>query len=206
MPETGLNGQKLRDHLRRCWVVYLAGILLLGFINNLVYTVTRPGFSDDETLKLMLVNAEYSRSDEEYAALTMNLLPKVQAKAPQVQVLEVESLAGVSEENPNSAMLLKVQLVSGFGDIYLTDSAAFAMLQSQGACLDLRDMALPGWEAVSCADPETGSGFTGGFRADQTVFENSGGDGYIYLSIAVNTTDQESALAALPLLASAITE
>lgn len=206
MPETGLNRRRLQDHLRRCWVIYLAGIVLLFFLNNLVYTVTRPAFTEEETMKIMLVNAECTLSDEAYAAMTMDLLPRLQEQAPQIQVLEIEQLAGVTKENPQSAMLLKTKLVSGFGDIYLTDSIAFSMLAEQVSLFNLRDISLDGWEAVPCSEPETNRSFTGGICISSAAFVPAGGDGKLYLSVPANTTDPESALAALPLIASAIME
>ena len=48
MPETGLSPNRIREHLRRRWYIYLIGAVLLCFLNNLIFTVTSdvPGETD----------------------------------------------------------------------------------------------------------------------------------------------------------------
>ena len=46
MPEGGMRRARLRAHLRRCWMIYLAGAVAVVLLNNLIYTVTRPRASE----------------------------------------------------------------------------------------------------------------------------------------------------------------
>lgn len=126
MPEIKITSARIRDHLRRLWFIYLAGAVALLFLNNLVYTVTRPSFSDDETLKVMLLNAELSISEED-------LLNRVQHLG--FRAAELQPLAAAGD--PAGEMLLMVQLTGGFGDIYICDSAGMDALSARDACLPL---------------------------------------------------------------------
>ena len=67
MPEVQLSPRRIREHLRRRWYFYLAGIVLLCFLNNLVYTVTRPRTPERALLRVMLVNVD---APEAYSAFS----------------------------------------------------------------------------------------------------------------------------------------
>lgn len=130
MPEGKITRQRVRDHLRRLWAVYLIGAVALCFLNHLVFTVTRPGYSDDETLKIMLLNTDVSIAEEE-------LLEKVAHLG--FRTVETVELS-VAPEDPNSRMLLVTQLISGFGDIYITDEAGLDVLNERYACHTAREL------------------------------------------------------------------
>lgn len=174
MPETGFSLQRITAHLRKWIGLYIAGTIAVCFLNHLVYTITRPGFSDDERLKVMLLNVESILPDAEYAELSMQLLPALQQVDEGILILEFESLPPVSADDAASEMLLSVKLTGGYGDLYLTDEAGLALLKRKQACVE---------EAVihleSCR-------LTGG---------------ECYLAVISNTTDMESAMRALSVLA-----
>lgn len=128
MPEGRITRQRIRDHLRRLWMVYLAGMVVLALANHLVYTVTRPSFSDDETLKIMLLNVDVSIDEEA-------LLKDVQHLG--FRAVETVPLC-IAWEDPGSDMLLAVQLTGGFGDIYITDAQGLAALEARNACRAVR--------------------------------------------------------------------
>ena len=179
MPETGLRLKRIKSHLRRWIGLYLAGMLAVCFLNHIVYTVTRPGFSDDERLKVMLLNVQASLSDEDYAALSMQLLPEIQKADDGVSILEFEELPEIADGNPSSEMLLKVQLTVGYGDIYLTDEAGLGLLRRNNALAE-----------------------DGVVWLEDCILTGSGA----YLAIISNTTDMDSARAALPVLAQGLKE
>lgn len=147
--------EAIRDHLRRLWKLYLAGFVALVLANHLVYTLTRPAYSDDETLKIMLLNVEMELDETELLEKTRHL---------GFEAVEIVPLS-IALEDPASEMLLKVQLIGGFGDIYITDAQGLAALEEREACDHIREM-----------------------------------DGGIYLIVARNGTDLQSAQAALEIL------
>ena len=197
MPEEKLDGAKLREHLRRCWALYLAGVVALCFLNHMVYTVTRPRFSEAETLRVMLLNVDLEPDGE----AQRELLRAVQAAAPGIRALEFESLVAARAEDAYSGVLLTTKLVAGYGDVYVTDAEGFALLVERGACLALGDAVPPGFEAAVGVDPETGADAVCGMR---TRLSRAGTE--IYLAVMANGTNIESILAALPALAAALTE
>lgn len=130
MPEEKITRQQVRDHFRRLWVVYLIGALALCFLNHLVFTVTRPGYSEAETFRIMLVNADVSLPEEELLSKVRHLGFRT------VETLELS----VAPEDETSRMLLVAQLVSGNGDIYITDEAGLDVLNAREACRAVRKL------------------------------------------------------------------
>lgn len=130
MPEGKLTRQRVRDHFRRLWAVYLAGVVALCFLNHLVYTVTRPGYSEEETLKIMMVNTGISLSEEDLLAKTAHMGFRA------VETVELSVVPG----DATSRMLLISRMVSGDGDIYVTDAAGLSVLQEREACHTVREL------------------------------------------------------------------
>jgi len=130
MPEGKITRQRVRDHLRRLWLVYLVGAVALCFLNHVVFTITRPGYSDDETLKIMLLNVQVSLKENELLEKTAHLGFRT------VETLELT----VAPEGETSRMLLTTQLVSGYGDIYITDEAGLDVLNERYACHTVREL------------------------------------------------------------------
>lgn len=190
MPEKGIDRKRLREHFRRLWAVYLIGAVALCFLNHLIYTVTRPSYSEEQTFKLMLVNVELQIDEEE-------LLEAVRTMDGDIRAAEVVSLAGVVVEDPTSVMLLSTQLVSGFGDMYYTDAAGLEVLINRRACLPLEIEAPQGWTLAYRVDPESGEEFAAALER---------ADGSEFLTVASNGTNVESTLKLLPILAEKILE
>lgn len=187
MPEEKITRQSIRDHFRRMWVWYLAGIAIVLFLNNLFFTVTRPSFSDGETLKIMLLNTSAAIDEEK-------LLQSIGETG--IQCVQTEELAFASADDSTSNMLLMVKLTAGFGDIYITDESGLMQLNNRAACLDLADIRARGFEPVTVIHPESGETLTGALKTP---------DGK-YLVIPSNSTNIQEAKTALPLLAAMITE
>lgn len=187
MPDMKITRARLRDHFRRLWAAYLVGVVLLCFLNHLVFTVTRPGFSDDETLKIMLLNVDPPLDETA-------LFTRLQAAELSFRAVETESLAYAQADDSTAVMLLSMKLTAGYGDIYLTDRTGLDALAQRGACLAL-DGEIPGFAPAACTDPETGETYTGALERDG-----------LYMVVAKNTTDIESALAAMEPLAAEIME
>ena len=192
MPEAGMSRARLKAHLRRCWAFYLVGAVAVLLLNNLIYTVTRPRASEEETVRVMLLNVDWEMEEDAQAAL----LAEMQARDDRIRALEFETIVAAREGDPQSAMLLTVKLVAGYGDIYVTDADGLALLEEKGACQSLEGVEVPGWEAAACTDPETGARYTG-------ALHNGAG---LYAVVMSNGTNIESTLNALPLLAAELVE
>lgn len=181
MPDERISLQKLKDHFRRLWAVYLAGFALLWFANSLVYDVTRPGFSDDETLKIMLLNTSAAISEEE-------LLQEVEFLGfKAVEMVELAVLAG----DPMGEVQLAVQLTGGYGDIWIADEAGLDMLAARGVCLPLEESPGEEFALAERAEPESG----------EIIAAAIGLQPGVYMAVAGNGTNTQSALAALKPLA-----
>lgn len=187
MPEGSITKEKIRDHFRRLWMIYLAGVVIVLFLNNLIFTVTRPSFSDEEILKIMLLNTEVEMdTDSLLASLAETGILSVQT----------EILPGANIADPASVMLVSVKLTSGYGDIYLTDSAGLEVLESRAACLDLSGMEMSDVQFVQVIHPETNAAYPGALQT---------GNGLL-LVIPSNAENAAAAQAALPILVKQITE
>lgn len=138
MEQQGITRARVRDHFRRLWVVYLVGAALILFLNNLAFTIARPSFSEEETLKIMLLNVDLDLSGDA-------LLPAVEPLG--FRAVEVEPLA-VAPGDPTSEMLLAVQLTGGFGDLYICDAAGMEALSAREACLELSGEAAEAAQAL----------------------------------------------------------
>ena len=122
MPETGFRFARLKEHLRRWALLYLAAAVVLCFLNHLVYTVTRPRFAESEILRISVMNADFAPDE---AAL----LARVQAADAGIRAVELEYLPQMKKDDSASVMLLVSKLISGGGEIYITDGEGMAMLE-----------------------------------------------------------------------------
>lgn len=136
MPDTKITSARIREHLRRMWAAYLVGAVLALFFNHLIFTLTRPSFSEDETLRIMLLNADVTIDE---AALLDALQPAG------VKSVQMESLISAGQMDAAGAMLVKAKLISGNGDLYITDAAGLKHLEHAGAFADAS-------AAVPCGD------------------------------------------------------
>ena len=198
MPEVQLSPRRIREHLRRRWPVYLAGVVLLCFLNNLIYTVTRPRVPERALLHVMLINVD--APDAELEVLEQTLLTAAQAAEPDVRAVEFEPLQYLGENDAGSTILLATKFAAGGADLYIADEAGFAAMAARGGCAPLDAERLTGGEPLP--DPETGEGCA--VRLDaQAVFADTEGDIYLFVSAgADNPAAAEAALRTLTTQAS----
>jgi len=179
MPETGFSPRRIKDHLRKWIGLYLAGMIAVCFLNHIVYTVTRPGVSDDAALRIMLLNVEMTFPHDEYAALSEALLADMQSADEGILSLEFEELPKAVKGDPSSEMLLYMKLTGGYGDLYLTDDTGLELLRQRNALAE--------------------GGLT---RIENCVLTGE----KAWLTVIANTTDMESAKLALPIVAGYLEE
>ena len=222
MPEVRLSPRRIREHFRRRWPVYLAGIVLLCFLNNLIFTVTRPRIPERTLLHVMLVNVD--TPDAELEGLEARLLTAAQAAEPEVRAVELEPLSYLGENDAGSAILLATKFAAGGADLFIADEAGYEAMAARGFCaaLDaatLQDAqpdpaALPGAKSDTVApdtgsaqvmellfDPETGDPCAVRLNAD-AILADAKGDICIFVSAGADNPD--AALAALQNLATGV--
>ena len=198
MPEVQLSLRRIREHLRRRWYFYLAGIVLLCFLNNLIFTVTRPRTPERALLRVMLVNVD--ATDAELERLEGLLLTAAQAAEPEVRAVEIEPLQYLGEQDAGSNILLATKFAAGGADLYIADEAGFAAMAARGCCAALDLEGLPQGEPAF--DPETGASCA--VRMDAgAIFADAEGEIYLFVSAgADNPAAAEAALRTLTTQAS----
>ena len=198
MPEVQLSPRRIREHLRRRWYFYLAGIVLLCFLNNLIFTVTRPRTPERALLRAMLVNVD--ATDAELERLEGLLLTAAQAAEPEVRAVEIEPLQYLGEQDAGSNILLATRFVSGGADLYIADEVSYEVMAARGYCAALDVENLPQGEAAY--DPETGASCA--VRMDAgAILADAEGEIYLFVSAgADNPAAAEAALQALTTQAS----
>lgn len=198
MPETSINPRRIREHLRKRWWIYLAGALLMCFLNNLVYTVTRPRTPEANLLRVLLVNV--NAPEDALDALDGNLLPAAQAADEAVREVAFEPLAYLGPEDASSNVLLAVKLTAGGADLYIADEAGFEAMAAMGGCAALEAADFPGAELLYATDADTGEAYPCGILLPaETIFGGAEGDAYLFASAGAD--NPEAALAALHNLA-----
>lgn len=193
MPETGLSPNRIREHLRKRWYLYLAGALLVCLLNNLIYTVTRPRVPERALLHVMLVNVD--APDSELEALEQALLTAAQAAEPDVRAVELEPLQYLGESDAGSNILLATKFAAGGADLYIADEAGYEVMAARGFCAALDAENLPGAELLT--DPETGERCA--VRLDAgAIFGDA--EGEIYLFVSAGADNPAAARSALKIL------
>ena len=193
MPETGLSPNRIRQHLRRRWYIYLIGAVLLCFLNNLVFTVTRPRVPERALLHVMLVNVD--APDSELERLEQALLTAAQAAEPDVRAVELEPLQYLGESDAGSNILLATKFAAGGADLYIADEAGYEVMAARGFCAALDAENLPGAELLT--DPETGERCA--VRLDAgAIFGDA--EGEIYLFVSAGADNPAAARSALKIL------
>ncbi len=197
MPEVQLSPRRIREHLRRRWYFYLAGIVLLCFLNNLIFTVTRPRTPERALLRVMLVNVDAPEAELE--RLEARLLTAAQAAEPEVRAVEIEPLQYLGEQDAGSNILLTTRFVSGGADLYIADAASCEVMAARGYCAALDESGLSGAELLT--DPETGEACA--VRLDAgAVFSDA--EGEVCLFVSAGADNPAAAKAALQNLTSGV--
>ena len=197
MPETGLSPNRIREHLRKRWYIYLIGAVLLCFLNNLIFTVTRPRTPERALLRVMLVNVD--APDAELKRLEGLLLTAAQAAEPEVRAVEIEPLQYLGENDAGSAILLATRFVSGGADLYIADEVSYEVMAARGYCAALDVENLPAGEPAF--DPETGESCA--VRLDAgAVFSDA--EGEVCLFVSAGADNPAAAKAALENLTSGV--
>lgn len=190
MPVKKISKEGLKAHFRRCWAIYIIGVIVVCFLNNLVFTMTRPRAPEEETVRIMLINTYNAPSEAQQDALYY----KLHSLDETINCLEIESLSYGDNSDPQVNMVLPVKVAAGYADIYVADQVGFEELLGLGALLPLEEHLDTGWlegieyERIMGEDSETGEVNCIAVKLDYMGLKN------VYLGIAVNSTNVESTL------------
>lgn len=173
MPDTKFSLPALREHLRRYLWIYLIGVALCLLGTSLLWTVTAPRPSIEQTVVVYLADA-YS-DGEALQDVADDMLARTRPFDDALQEVRFESMM-YNENEYASSMLLVTRLAVGEGDAYLASQAVMDALVASGALLPLDEYVADGWLADWGLEPcyaaptdesgEAGEPFLAGLRLD----------------------------------------
>lgn len=181
MSEKGCIKEKLAAHLRRCGWIYIVGIAVLIFLNNMIYSMTRPRVPEENTVRVMAVNqnVDFTRQEKEWLA-------DVQAADESVLLLEFETIPYDSNRY-ETGMAMPVKLMAGGYDLLIADEVGFGAMVNFGVLAPLEDyLDESDGERIEVTNAETGETFVGALRMDFLGMED------VYVALSVNSENPES--------------
>lgn len=216
MPDTKFSWRALREHLRKFLWVYLVGVALCLSLTLLLWTMTRPRATNEETVTVCLVDS-YSDA-EPLEDIARHMLEQTQPFDDTLKVVQFESLM-YTDQVYTSQMLLVTRLAVGECDAFLASQAAMDSLVNSEALVPLDDYVADGWlgeyglepyyAAPEIEEGVEGEPFLAGLRLDSVdalaqlgAFDNEGA----FLCVAANGGNVETTMKALETMMSDLTE
>lgn len=216
MPDTKFSWSALREHLRRYLWVYVVGVVICLFGTSMLWTMTRPRPTNDQTVTVYLMDAYANPSPLDDVAADM--LARTQPFDEELQVVEFQNLM-YTEEDYTSSMVLLTRLAVGEGDAFLTNQAGMDALVNSQVLEPLDDYVAAGWLGdfglepyyVTYVDEDAGTSDTylAGLRLDSVsrlseigAFINEGA----YLCVAANGGNVETTMKAIEFMLQDLTE
>lgn len=182
MPEKKLTRAKLGAHLRRCGLIYLAGAIALIFLNNLIFTMTRPRVPDEETVRVMVVNQNADFTQQKQA-----LYEAVHAADETVRALDFEVMWYDSDQY-ELGMAMPVKLMAGGYDLLVGDEKGFDGMRLMGALAPLDDyLSDEAGERIELAEAETGETHVMAIKTDLLGMKD------VYVGLSANSDNPQSA-------------
>ena len=216
MPDTKFSWRGLREHLRKYFWIYLLGVALCLVGTNLLWTMTRPQFSNEEVVTVYLADS-YTYADA-LSDVAADMLERTRPFDEKLKDVRFESLM-FNEQEYTSRMLLLTRLAVGEGDAFLASAAAMDALTTSEALEPLDQYVADGWLAeyglepyyFTTEDEETGEKTTwlAGLRLDgvkalleRGAFNNEGA----FLCVAANGGNVDTTMKALETMMRDLTE
>lgn len=189
MPITKLTPARLKEHLRKHFVVYAVGVVICLVLTNLLWTTTAPRVPTSQSI-VIYVAAPWSNVDalEPFARDIRARL----AEDTDIREVEFQNLLFTNpEQDYTSSMLLMTRLATQEGDAFLCSADCMNALLHSGVVLPLDDLVADGWLSAyglepwyaTVADEDTGEERTllAGLRLDSVTgltalhaFDNQG--------------------------------
>lgn len=212
MPDTKLTWFNIKEHFRKCALIYIILIIVALVGTDLIWTTTAPRVPDEQ--KVLVYLADQLTHAEALNGLAADMLEKTRAVDETLQEVSFENLVFADPATDyTGVVVLMARLAAGEGDAFLASQAAMDALVNSGGCQPLDEYYEAGFMKDSGLEPyyatltneETGESrtFLAGFKVDtldalmdMQAFYNEGA----YLAVALNSTNLETTLKALEIM------
>ena len=212
MPDTKLTWFNIKEHFRKCALIYIILIIVALVGTDLIWTTTAPRVPDEQ--KVLVYLADQLTHAEALNGLAADMLEKTRAVDETLQEVSFENLVFADPATDyTGVVVLMARLAAGEGDAFLASQAAMDALVNSGGSQPLDEYYEAGFMKDSGLEPyyatltneETGESrtFLAGFKVDTLdalmdiqAFYNEGA----YLAVALNSTNLETTLKALEIM------
>lgn len=211
MPETKLTPARLREHVRKHFIVYAVGIVACLILTNLLWTTTAPRIPSNQTIVIYMADAWSNAAPLD--PIAADILERLQADT---DILEVDFQAlqfTDPSQDYTGSMLLMTRMSTGEGDAFLCNSYCMDALVNAGVVMPLDELVEGGWLSgfdlepwyATVVDGETGeeTTFLAGLRLDSVdrlaqmgAFNNEGA----FLALLDYTENTEETMRAMEYL------
>lgn len=170
MPLTGLTWARLKEHFRKNSPIYIAGVIIMLFLSNILYTSTAPRIPAENEVLIYLVDG--IADTEPLSDLANQALEVLSPSDATLQAVNLSTVMYSDPEDYNSQMLLMTRMVAGDGDVFITSADGMQYLVNSEICLPLDEYLESGWmeglglEPVYATDEEAGVTYVAGLSLD----------------------------------------
>ncbi|MCQ2438041.1 MAG: hypothetical protein MJ099_06565 [Clostridia bacterium] len=139
MPLKGMTLARLKEHLRKTAVIYIAGIILMCLLGNIIFISTRPQTPYDREVLIYVTDPLAFTFDLE--PLNESLLEAGKAADDRLSVVRFEQINyGDPESDYTAYILLMTRMSLGEGDIWLLNGEAAEYLMKTDIFLPLDEV------------------------------------------------------------------
>ena len=174
MPHFGLSLFRLKEHFRKFFGLYIAGMIVCGIMSNIIFSATTPKTPIEQEVLIYLADDYTVATNLDGVAAEM--LAYGQETDPTLLEIDFENLQ-YSDPNKDyySSMILMTRLALNEGDAFLANKFCAEQMMMQDYYLPLDDYLANGWmegldlEPVEYTSLETGETHIAGLRLDNVA-------------------------------------
>lgn len=174
MPHFGLSLFRLKEHFRKFFGLYIAGLIVCGIMSNIIFSATTPKTPIEQEVLIYLAD-DYTVSAN-LDGVAAEMLAYGQETDPTLLEIDFEDLQ-YSDPNTDyySTMILMTRLALNEGDAFLANKFCAEQMMMQDYYLPLEDYLANGWmegldlEPVEYTSQETGETHIAGLRLDNVT-------------------------------------
>ena len=174
MPHFGLSWFRLKEHFRKFFALYIAGMVICAILSSIIFSATAPKTPIEQEVLIYLAD-EYTVSAN-LDGVAAEMLAYGQQTDPTLLEIDFEDLQ-YSDPNEDyySSMILMTRLALNEGDAFLANKFCAEQMMMQDYYLPLDDYLANGWlegldlEPVEYTSLETGETHIAGLRLDNVT-------------------------------------
>jgi len=174
MPHFGLSWVRIKEHLRKTWPLYAAGMIVCLIMSNIIFSATAPKTPIEQEVLIYLADSYTVSGNLDGVAAEM--LAYGQETDPTLLEIDFEDLQ-YSDPNEDyySSIILMTRLALNEGDAFLANKFCAEQMMLQDYYLPLEDYLADGWlegldlEPVEYTSLETGETHIAGVRLDNVT-------------------------------------